>query len=459
MKTKDVILITMGLLLFYGCVEEMRDKGTVAPTNKEIRFQATDYEAIATRSAEDDDQTGRMFLGMAGKDSLFLCASESPIVSKPMAVTKAEGTTIPKSFHISAFKDNAANPYLTLKLTSQDNWQTYSPMLYWPYEYDYIHFFAWSYNLGDNLINPVFTTGTSFKAEFDYTIPHSSDDDNDAEVQPDITVAISPSQDETKEPVELDFVHTLAAIEFKIGNIGDATVVSSTTELTGILSEGHCTVTAPVSPENIKWEYTNDRNSYTQTIKEGVPFMIIPQKLTDTEVSFNMTVTIGDIKHSFPAKKLADITPEWKANKKYTYTITKGGEVKVDVRDSNTNTVKNNVKIQNSGFTTSYIRAAIVGYWYVVKDGVEEIAAAWDINDGNVGTLTKASDWNEHWKLVDGFYYHLDPVEPGEYTAPLFDRYELIKTTGPVSGSKLNISIAVQAVENNKAEEVWPVIQ
>ena len=456
--TKHLIFITSMLLILSSCQEELRDKETVAPPSREIRFHATDYEAVMTRSAEDDGATKRMFLGIAGKDSLFICASESTIVPESDAVTKADGDEIPESFHVSAFLNDAATPYLDLKLTSSDGWNTYSPTLYWPYEYDHIHFFAWSYNLGDNLISPVFTTESPFKAVFDYTIPHSNDD-NDAEAQPDISFAISPGQAETSEPVKLDFVHTLAAIEFKIGQIGDAEDaedVSSTTELTGILSEGTCTVTAPVSPETIIWTYTGDRNSYTQTVKDGVPFMIIPQVLTDTDVSFNMTVTIGGVRHEFPAKKLADITSEWEPNRKYTYTITKGGEVKVDVRDSNTNTVKNNVKIQNSGFSTAYIRAAVVGYWYVVRNGVEEIASSWDINDADVGTMVKDPDWESHWKEVDGIYYHLEPVAPGAYTAPLFESYTLNKTTGPVSGSKLNISIAAQAVERDKAAEVWP---
>ena len=45
---------------------------------------------------------------------------------------------------------------------------------------------------------------------------------------------------------------------------------------------------------------------------------------------------------------------------------------------------------------------------------------------------------------------------PGGYTEPLFDSYELEKTTGPVSGSKLKISVAVQAIEKDRAAEFLP---
>lgn len=155
--------------------------------------------------------------------------------------------------------------------------------------------------------------------------------------------------------------------------------------------------------------------------------------------------------HEFPLKKFSELTAEWEPNKKYTYTINKGGEVKVDVRNDNTN---DNVKIQNTGFTTSYIRAAIIGYWYVTDDdGIEEIVASWDIKDTETGTLTKTSNL---WIENNGLYYYTVPVAPGEYTAPLFDSYELKKTTGPVSGSKLKISVAVQAVEKDRAAEFLP---
>lgn len=452
------LILLMILCLVTSCRHEELRHDMIQTSDHVIKLAAAEYDVSTTRSAAiGEKETGRMFLGMAGKDSLFMTATESPIEDASFHMTRSGGTEVPQSFHIIAFRDDEQSPYVDLKVTSSDSWATYSPMLYWPVEYDNIHFFAYSYNLGDNHISPEPSTSGGYSAEFDYVIPYSTTSENDAEVQPDIVFAMSPSQVETEDPVEMNFVHTLSAIEFKIGDIGDAETVSSTAQLSDILSEGHCTITHPVTAESIIWATTDERNSYTQTIKDGVPFMIIPQVLNGTDVSFHMSVTIGDLTHEFPAKKFSGITDEWKPNRKYTYTITKGGEVKVDVRDDHSETIKENVKIQNSGFTTSYIRAAIVGYWSVTKDGVEEIASEWDINDTEVGTLTKAADWNTHWELKDGIYYHKSPVAPGAYTAPLFDRYELQKTTGPVPGSKLNISIVVQAVEQNKAEDVWPI--
>jgi len=432
---------------------ELRSEEDMKPGN-EIRFSASDYSPTVTRSSEDGHTGKRVFLGMAGKDSIFMTASVSDIPAL-MAPTKAgegqSGGTVPESFHIVAFKDEAGTPYTDLKVTSPDGWESYSPMLYWPYEYEKIHFFAYSYNLGDNLISPSYSTSGAYKATFTYTIPQSSTSENDAEVQPDISFAISPGQNEDSAPVELGFVHALSAVEFRIGSIGDATVSSSHIELSSILSNGICTITDPVLPETVEWEVLEPRENYTQTVKENVPFMIIPQTFTGTEAGFRISVTIGDVVHDFPEIKFSELTAEWEPNKKYTYTINKGGEVKVDVRNDNTN---DNVKIQNTGFTTSYIRAAIIGYWYVTNDaGVEEIVASWDIKDTETGTLTQTSNL---WIESGGLYYYTVPVVPGGYTEPLFDSYELEKTTGPVSGSKLKISVAVQAVEEAKVSEVWP---
>ena len=449
-------LIALSFIAAVSCIQEIRHE-VRETSDKEIAFKATEYEAYLTRSGSDDAsamESRRMFLGMAGKDSIFITASESDIPA-PKALTKAgegqSGGTVPESFHVVAFKDKAGTPYSDLKVTSPDGWKSYSPMMYWPNEYENIHFFAYSYNLGDNLISPSYSTSGAYKATFKYTIPQSSTSENDAEVQPDISFAFAPEQDEDSAPVVLRFVHALSAVEFRIGSIGDATVKSSHIELSSILSNGTCTVTYPVSPETVEWEVLEPRENYTQTVKENVPFMIIPQTFTGTEAGFRISVTIGDVVHDFPEIQFSELTAAWEPNKKYTYTINKGGEVKVDVRNDNTN---DNVKIQNTGFTTSYIRAAIVGYWYVTDDaGIEEIVASWDINDTETGTLTQTSAL---WIENGGLYYYTVPVAPGGYTEPLFDSYELEKTTGPVSGSKLKISVAVQAVEKARVSEVWP---
>ena len=459
-----IFYIIISILASCSGLQEIRHEVRDVSGN-EISFKISEYEAYVTRSGSEDDpapESRRMFLGMAGNDSLFITATVSEMPEPSRIGTKAEtktedGSDRPEHFHITAFKDDAQEPYLrSFSVETENNWESYSPMLYWPYKYEALHFFAWAYNISCEMISPSYSVGEQFTAEFNYTIPSSETQENDAEVQPDLIFAIAPSQKESDDPVNLRFVHALSAVEFKIGTIGDATVVKSVIKINNILSKGHCTITHPVTPANIRWTPQYPLDSYSQTVKDGVPFMIVPQSLDATGAEFQIDITIGDITHEFTAKKLSELTPEWETNKKYTYTINKGGEVRVGVRDNVSGTVKNNVKIQNTGFSTSYIRAAIVGYWCVTKeDGTEVIVASWDINDTGTGTLTKASDWSTWWTIKDGFYYYKAPVAPGEYTKPLFDSYELEKTAGPVSGSKLKIGIAVQAVEQAADETMW----
>lgn len=459
-----IFYIIISILASCSGLQEIRHEVRDVSGN-EISFKISEYEAYVTRSGSEDDpalESRRMFLGMAGNDSLFITATVSEMPEPSRIGTKAEtktedGSDRPEHFHITAFKDDAQEPYLrSFSVETENNWESYSPMLYWPYEYEALHFFAWAYNISCDMISPSYSVGEQFTAEFNYTIPSSETQENDAEVQPDLIFAIAPSQKESDDPVNLRFVHALSAVEFKIGTIGDATVVKSVIKINNILSKGHCTITHPVTPANIRWTPQYPLDSYSQTVKDGVPFMIVPQSLDATGAEFQIDITIGDITHEFTAKKLSELTPEWETNKKYTYTINKSGEVRVGVRDRVSSTVKDEVKIQNTGFSTSYIRAAIVGYWSVTKeDGTEEIVASWDINDTGTGTLTKASDWSTWWTIKDGFYYYTAPVAPGEYTKPLFDSYELEKTAGPVSGSKLKIGIAVQAVEQAAGETLW----
>jgi hypothetical protein len=102
---------------------------------------------VTTPSKQDEKAGRRIFLGIAGKDSLFVTASEADMDTEVSALTKSTGAVAPDSFHLSPFKDNETSPYLSHLLVTTDSWQTYSPTLYWPVVYEHIHFFAYSYNL------------------------------------------------------------------------------------------------------------------------------------------------------------------------------------------------------------------------------------------------------------------------------------------------------------------------
>ena len=384
--------------------------------------------------------------------------------------------------HIAAFKDNSTAPYANVTITSTDGWNTYSPVMYWPEFYETVHFFASSPNEGNSLFVPSYTTGNAgYSTQLSYSVPVSEEEltGNDAIAQTDLIYAIAPNKNETQSgAVELYFSHLLSAVIFNIPTtIGDAAVSDAKIELNNIISAGDCTVSYSENGNNISWDIPDSpsRETYTQkindgetTFPDGESFKLIPQILSESNATFTISFKVGNAEHSYSGD-LNALTDEWKFNRRYTYTITKREEVKVNVQanmtESNNQPHLKDVKILNTGFTTSYIRAAIVGYWYVnetiEEDGtnieIESIASAWEIDDTSTGTIRYSSDWSEKWKKGnDGFYYHLQPVRPGEYTSTLFEDYVLLRTTGPVTGSQLKIHIAVQAIEASEASLKWP---
>ena len=111
----------------------------------------------------------------------------------------------------------------------------------------------------------------------------------------------------------------------------------------------------------------------------------------------------------------------------------------------NGDATKKYVAIKNTGNTTAYIRAAIVGNW--VKDN--KVVAPWTFNE------TIGSGWK---KGSDGYYYHKAPVAAEGKTSNLFDSYTA-PSDGP-KGSHLEMTIICQAIQSEPAsavEEAWDV--
>lgn len=458
-------LVVIAVVLLASCVRnELGDRNLFS--NSRIEFVASDYEVAVTRAPDDAEVAAPLFIGMMGTDSIFLTVTEETI--PPRAVTKSEGSV--EEFSIVGFKDDEQSPYVNLKVSTENNWVSYEPALYWPYRFDELHFFASSPNENNTLFTPVSYTvdseNDSYGVVLNYTVP-AGEENQSADVQVDLIYAIAPEQTKENAPCELTFVHLLSSVEFQIGDVGDNTakISEAIVVLNNVKSTGTCTLEASttaenvicLTAENITWSLNENLKEYSKIVEPGLAFKVIPQMIDDSEISFELTLKIGDVTHAFPEIPMKDITSEWKANKKYTYTLHKQGEVKVAVGATADDHKISGVSIQNRGFNTSYIRAAIVGYWSVVDEsGVEVAAASWDINDTNVGTLVKGTGWENHWVEIDGFYYHLSPVKPSDTTATLFDKYELKKITAPVSGSELKISVVTQAVEEGKVLEAWP---
>ncbi|MGM9640420.1 MAG: hypothetical protein ACI3V3_03555 [Faecousia sp.] len=136
------------------------------------------------------------------------------------------------------------------------------------------------------------------------------------------------------------------------------------------------------------------------------------------------------------------------------YLVTNSGQVKNTFQPSRVacavdetfaNNVKSDVKIQNTGDTTAYIRAAVV--------------VTWQDENGNVSAIpVKASDYNinwtkENWVEDGGYYYYKAPVTPGESTKVLFTDCKPL-VPAPVEGYTLCVEILADAVQSSPAQAV-----
>lgn len=97
---------------------------------------------------------------------------------------------------------------------------------------------------------------------------------------------------------------------------------------------------------------------------------------------------------------------------------------------------KKDVKIQNTGNTSAWIRAMVVANWYL--DG--KIVAPATIPDS-------AFDLANGWSQSGGYYYWNSTVAAGGYTGELIPSYEVTKAH--VAGAHLEMTIVCQAVQSN----------
>ena len=98
---------------------------------------------------------------------------------------------------------------------------------------------------------------------------------------------------------------------------------------------------------------------------------------------------------------------------------------------------KQDVRIQNTGNTTAWIRAMVVANWYEGTDENKKIVAPATVS------FTPESGWTQS----GGYYYWNSTVAAGDYTGELIPVYEVTKA--PVAGAHLEMTIVCQAVQSN----------
>ena len=451
--------------LAIGCVREFPDDQLTTAGN-EIRFIPDTYDIMVTRSDDSPvaKEQQRIFLGMLDSDSLFINISEK---DRGVSTKSESEVSIPSSFYLTAFNvtDIETTRYIDeLELTkSGDDWSDYSPKVYWPTKSNHVHFFAHTHSTGDE--SPTYTIGDSFSAEFNYLTPKASDaSGNDAAVQPDICFAIAPTSVKSDSPVSLKFTHVLSAVNFQLGDLGDADdngAASLRVTLQDIRSSGTCTITYDSENSNISdnakvsvdWVRNDATDSYSQNFSDGETFMLIPQTLTD--IPFTAYISVGGKTHEFPLT----LSGTWNPNKLYTYTITSAGRVDTTIGDIENTEIQQTYTmpaITNTGWTTSYIRVAIIGYWSKTEEETERIVGTWNLNNTSDVTVSpnfNIGSGNNQWTLKsDGFYYYNSPLAPADVATPLFETFRLNRLVGPIANSELKLSVAVQSVADNS---VW----
>lgn len=306
------------------------------------------------------------------------------------------------------------------------------------------------------------------------------------------------------------FYHALTAIKFAIGNtaaeLTSKGIAITSVSFTGLANSGTCTVDPTATGDNpiVTWNASaaannvisqsftaeenvvtfdpdTDNNSFADSFYDAgnsqnvnkadasLTFWLIPQSFpSNSNAILRVSYTINNhpeylditLKDFFGSKP-------WMAGQLRTFTI-KLDEVNVKITDEvsiagNANngysgSKKQNIKIQNTGDTPAFIRAAIVGQWldsegnpvfgftdeinqlYLVESWYEdqfvktgEAACKHGVFTGLPGYQGAASfkadggaDATAGWQLcTDGYYYYTKIVEPTAFTgSSLFTSYE-----------------------------------
>lgn len=480
-----IILPVIAGILIISCRKEVMPESPIQGNSK-IAFTASLPDTLQSVKSQGKGAEGRWFLGFVEKDSIFITFTrgENSRIVFPTAAggdsyhTKGaiSGDGI-ATLYASAFLSDGGVTYINNgTVIKEGNSWGFSPACYWPKGYA-LDFMAYGSNTA-TVAEPAYTRTAdgSYSGTFSYTLPapQTSVPQNDAQMQPDLVYASAAGKTSANNPVELQFFHALSAIRFKLGDMpDDATVLGAQFTLAGVIPQGSCTIRYPLdAKEDISWSLPDNpvKNSYTETFTpaegegniaaefstDAGTFMMIPQEVaSNSDGKLLVTLRIGEKDYKFEkAFSTFGNGHKWEPGMRYTYTISTGGYVEAEISEEVTTTVKSNVRLQNTGLITSYLRAAIVSWW---ESPSGQFVSGVDITNNESGTFSLGDSWNQYWtKGQDGFYYYKEPVAPGYYTAvPLFESYKLTGA-GPVAGATLKIHIAAQAIAVGIADTAWP---
>ena len=518
MRHTGIVIATITALLATSCRDDLRtgsgrNDGRIAFTvdsgNDWQTRAAADSSAIETYHIQQ-----KMMPIIVGNDTLLLTLTIEPnigIEAPAPAETRAAPVTTATltGFNMKAYMDDNGQLFFS-KYYAWSAGQIVNTEHFWPNNRA-VTFCAdamqtvknFGYSASETVtFNPTYTMeGGKVTGTFNYTSPISGADNNhwyDALFQPDPIVAIKPNQARQETTVPLTFHHPLAAIRFKVGTVPENIVVRDT-YLKKLFQKGTCKFEASGSNDiTFTWTNQNTVVDYIQsnwkTVYKGTSssdnpteihngstgfddctFFVVPQTLADdAELGFDYHVAPERNQESnawepndqseathyriFKAFNAFGVT-ELEADTRYTFTLSLAGSMGISVTDNCNATVKDNVVIKNTGKSTGYVRAAIVGWW---KNTAGNIVAPWNDLPGETCTYGKyelPGSWSSYWKKGgDGFFYYRKTLLPGKQLGgdgshnsvanserALFTSYTLTGSA-PVTGAMLEIDIVAQII-------------
>lgn len=293
----------------------------------------------------------------------------------------------------------------------------------------------------------------------------------DAEKTKDILVAYNRSSSGNGDgAIDITLHHAMTVIDFDINPLVNNSITLNSVALAGPYSKGNCQVSASgnnnvsiswskqSTPETYLQDYTvsSDFNSGTESLKRGNTtdkvkrlkedsgkfFFLIPQTVTDNHhVAVYISVTSNGKQQQFDTE-FKDI--EWKAGKRYTYTLQKGSKDSEyfidDIEDiivDYTGNIGNAKKTKVNSYFTDY-------WWYESKH------VGWTLSyseDGSSYSSTKPSwissiantdQYREQFLITRNDYYTAISVQVKPQTVTKIDlgsRHDQVLRALPETGS------------------------
>ncbi|MGM9792158.1 MAG: fimbrillin family protein, partial [Candidatus Cryptobacteroides sp.] len=337
---------------------------------------------------------------------------------------------------------------------SADEWKTNR---FWPHD-KALSFLACSSSASELDFSPAITTTSTgeINCQFTYEVKKGSGEleGKDAQAQEDVLLGMSLNKTNATGTVTMEMHHALSAIKFKVGRVPDGVILKGIS-LTNVYGKANCSVSGDASVLNFNWSGHCEVRSYTQTYGQTLTtgdaiggkeqtFIIIPQEFTTEDAQLQLELTIQGRTYILK-KALKDIVPSFDAERIYTFTIGTADEMDVEITDHVDGAVKSGVEIKNAGFSTAYVRIAIIGYW---KDASGTIVIPWTEGEGEF------EGWSSKWvQQSDGFYYYTEQLPGHSIAEPPFQKYTL--KVMKQEGLKLYFNICVQVIHPSQID-LWP---